>query len=231
MKFGFYQRPTAFLILVIVASTVLITVVLLTAVIPALSPFLGTLKTNELIAVCAVVATMIGITVQLILYGLNLRRAQKSRLELDVATHGTLARITCSFENTGMKRIIPKNVYLFVDQGKEKQGVLCFPFMLRHETGENDCVLSKRCKAGGLVEFPHELRDKDEFANEYSHLVFLKHLSSESILFVDPGEKFSEDAVLRLPKAGVYRATVVFTATNADCTCATRQFILDEEKK
>jgi hypothetical protein len=59
----------------------------------------------------------------------------------------------------------------------------------------------------------------------------LKHLSSESILFMDPGEYFREDKMLELPIQGVYRATLVFTATNADCICTTRQFIVPGQSR
>jgi hypothetical protein len=226
MKFGFYHKSDTFIIVIVILLSIAITAIMIGVVIPKVAPFLNKLTTNEIIAVVSVLVAMVGITVTVILYRLDMRKAKKSRLELQVETNGFLARISCSYENLGTKQIIPKNVYLFVDQGVENEGIFQFPFMLKHEPGEYDCVLSKRCKAGGLLQFPKELQTEGKFKNTYTLLISLKHLSSESILFIDPGEKFTEDTVIRLPDKGVYRASVVFTATNADCSCATRQFLI-----
>lgn len=54
----------------------------------------------------------------------------------------------------------------------------------------------------------------------------MKHLSSETIMFVDPGEEFSEDVILKLSK-GIYKATIVWTSVKEDCICCTKEFIME----
>lgn len=228
MKFGFYHKSDTLIIITVIVLSVTITAFMIGVVIPKVAPLLNKLSINEVVATISVIVAMVGITVTVVLYRLDMRKAKKSRLEIQIETNGFLARISCSYENLGTKQIIPKNVYLFVDQGLENEGIFQFPFMLKHEAGEYDCVLSKRCKVGGLLQFPKDLQTESKFKNTYTALISLKHLSSESILFIDPGEKFTEDTVLRLPDKGVYRASIVFTATNADCSCATRQFFITE---
>jgi len=220
------NRYNIIFISLIILGTIIITVFLIAFVIPALGSILNKLQPNELIAAFGVIIAMLVGVIPIILHRLDSSKSKKSRLEIQIETNDNLVRISSSFENSGTKRIIPKNVYLFIDEGIEKDGIFEFPYMLKHDAGENDCVLSIRCKQGGLQQYPSELCRGPQFNATYSKLISLKHLSSESILFIDPGEKFTEDSILRIMKTGVFRATVVFTAVNADCSCTTREFII-----
>ena len=231
MEFNFGVQPDSTKkIGLIILITIVLTAILVVVVIPTISFQLNKLSPNELIATIGVIVAMIVGVVPLIVHQLDASKATKSRLEVDVETNDDLVRITSSFENSGTKRIIPKNVYLFIDQGVEQNGFFEFPYVLKHDAGENDCVLSIRCKKGGLQQYPNELRQSPLFDQTYSKLLSLKHLSSQTILFIDPGEKFIEDSTLRIKDDGVYRATIVFTAVNTDCSCTTRQFVIKRTK-
>ncbi len=68
--------------------------------------------------------------------------------------------------------------------------------------------------------------------NPAGHGLFfeLLHLSSATILYLDPNEEFSDDCVAKL-EDGVYRAMFVVTFKNADCNCAMKNFIVDNNDK
>ena len=194
-----------------------------------MAPTLAKLSTPELIAIVAVLATAVQISVQILLHSIEFRISKKTRIGLQARVEGGHARISCSFECLGRRRIIPKNIYLFLEKGiSNGNGLYEFPYLLKHEEGECDCILSKRCKHGGISEFPMDLVPERLRTGFAPIVVTMKHLSSESILFMDPGEHFSEDVMLELSQQGVYRATLVFTATNADCICTTRQFLVSD---
>lgn len=229
VNYGFNKESNVPIVLGIVALVAIITALLYIVVIPAAEPFIKNISTIELTAILALFVSIASMAVQLVSYMIRERKARKWRLEMQIEIRGNLANISCSYENVGTKRIIPKNVYLFIDQGVEREdGIFEFPFILRHEVGDFDCVLGKRCKDGGLQCYPQDLRLSSRFSNTYSNLYLLKHLSSESIVFIDPGEKFSDSMTIRPPGKGVYRAMVVFTATNADCCCTLKQFIIGD---
>lgn len=148
----------------------------------------------------------------------------KRKISLFVKTQGLYSIITCQIENCGRKRIIPQNIFLMVEAGIEKDGMVYFPYLLKHEEGEFDCVFASLCKQGGFSCLPEHLLD-EEFKHLYRRIIKLKHLSSETIMFIDPGEEFSEDVILKLEK-GIYRVTVVWTSVKEDCICGTREFIV-----
>ena len=228
-KYGFYKESNVTIVLGTVALVAITTALLYKIVIPAAEPLIKNISTIELAAIIALFVSIASMAVQLVFYMIRERKARKWRLEMQVEIRGNLANIACSYENVGTKRIIPKNVYLFIDQGVENEdGTFEFPFILRHEVGEEDCVLGKRCKEGGLPCYPQDLRMSSMFESTYCNRLLLKHLSSESIIYVDPGEKFSDSMTIRPPGKGVYRAMVVFTAVNADCCCTLKQFVIGD---
>ena len=138
---------------------------------------------------------------------------------------GEYVIITGRIENLSRKRIIPQNIYLMVESGIEKNGIAEFPYLLRHEEGEYDCVLSSLCRQGGFTRLPEHILE-EEFKTQYRKIIKMKHLSSETIMFVDPGEEFSEDVILKLSK-GIYKATIVWTSVKEDCICCTKEFIIE----
>ena len=219
------EKRQLILILSIIFAVLLLSWFLLTSFIPFLSSKLKNLTTNEIIATLAVLVGVFSIAFKFIDYILKQQYSSERQILINVEVKDEYAIVTCTLENMGKKRIIPKNVYLFIDEGIENDDYLKFPFCLKHEEGEDDCVLGKRCKGGGINSFPEDLLP-EEFKTKYHKSFKLQHLSREAILFIDPGEKFSEDLVLKLNNTGVYRVIAIWTAVNADCICANKQFVL-----
>jgi len=187
---------------------------------------ISTLTPGEILAAVAITVTIIGMALKYVDYVLENQYLSERQILLDVDSGDDYTIITCVVENMGKKRVIPQNVYLFVDQGIEKDKYIEFPFCLKHEEGENDCVLGKKCKSGGINSYPEEILP-EEYKPVYHRSFNMQNLSAEAIMFIDPGEKFSEDIVLNLDP-GIYRATAVWTAVKSDCICATKKFIAPE---
>ena len=196
-------------------------------------PVIQKLSTVEIIAFATAIISIANVTTNVILHNLKSRVTSKIKLGVNPTVIDNGVHIANTVESMGGKRVIPKNVYLFIDKGvKGDDDLYDFPFLLAHEQDEPHCILGKRCRDGGLKKYPDDLIGRPA-ATGCRGIAFrnLRHLSSESILFVDPGETFREDAVLDLKEPGVYRATLVFTATNAECICTTRQFVFPEKGK
>ena len=155
---------------------------------------------------------------------------------------------SASIQNVGDKKIETKIANLYIDQGEQQ--VLAnenkgsknvavdyyeFPFILEHKEeikGRPDCVLCKKCFRANDPNYPEEvvsqsLKGKsDMFRAHYE----LKHLSQNSIKYINPNEKFSEDVIVQFKKHGVYRATLFVGAEGeADCCCATKQFYIPND--
>ena len=134
--------------------------------------------------------------------------------------------------------------YLFIDQPflSADSGVFNANHVLKHEPErkcsimkrnhketkrEYNCQLSKLCLSGELKEYPEELKHP-----ENKGMIFefkkLDILSPESILYINSGERFSEDVVVRLEK-GVYRVILIgiFGKKKNGCSCANKQFVIE----
>ena len=187
------------------------------------------MTTTEIIATLAMVVTIVLASINLILASMNKRYSSKKQLHLEVMVCGENAIITSSIENKGSDRITPKTFYLFIDSGIEKQSngatIFDFPNILVHEGKDFDCSLARACKAGRVQCLPPNLLTR-EFQNTYHACYQLKHISSESVNFIDPGESFSEDAIFKLQK-GVYRVILIGTSVEADCMCAHKIFVVN----
>lgn len=224
----FSQKRDLREITIIVLLSAFITAILIVWGIPLIATFLKELTTNEFIALLTVLISMFGITWQIIVF--KLKRVPKLKADLHVETISDHAIITSRIENIGGKTVTPYNVYLFIDEGiLREKGYYEFPFLLKHEGGEYDCVLSKICQKEKL-DYPKDRLGRG-FQNIHTDCIQLRHLSSESILYIAPAESFMEDVVVKLPKPGVYRAIIVFTAKDADCICASKQFIVLESSE
>lgn len=187
------------------------------------------MTTAEIIATLAMVVTIVLASINLISASMNKRYSSKKQLHLEVTVCGQNAIITSSIENKGSDRITPKTFYLFIDSGIEKQGnganLFEFPNILVHEGKDFDCSLAKACKAGRVQCIPPNLLS-EEFKDTFHACYQLKHISSESVNFIDPGESFSEDAIFKLEK-GVYRVILIGTSVEADCMCAHKIFVIN----
>ena len=187
------------------------------------------MSTAEIIATLAMVVTIVLASINLISASMNKRYSSKKQLHLEVTVSGENAIVTSTIENKGSDRITPKTFYLFIDLGIEKQNngatFFDFPNILVHEGKDFDCSLARACKAGRVQCLPPNLLTS-EFQNTFHACYQLKHISSESVNFIDPGESFSEDAVFKLSK-GIYRVILIGTSVEADCMCAHRIFVVN----
>jgi len=170
------------------------------------------------------------LTITLVRESLKYEYNTKHQIHLHAKIEHKLVTITCSFENKSKNRIYPKNFYLFIDAAKPltKLGCYEFPNILKHKSGEFDCELGSVCKKDVIKEYPRNIIPP-ECQHLYHDFYHLRHLSPDSVKFIDPGERFSEDITMLL-EDGVYRAILVATAKNHDCVCAHIQFAVQTNK-
>lgn len=189
------------------------------------------LTTAEAIASIAIIVTISVATTNIVLASLKKRYESKKQLTLSVAVHGSKAIITSTIENTGNGRITPKSFYLFINEGIKTDKTTYieyeFPNILKHECGEFDCALAKKCKIARLECIPDDILGK-KFKDTLSICNILNHIASDSVNFIDPGEVFSEDTIFDL-SPGVYRAILVGITVETDCMCAHKIFTIEEE--
>lgn len=159
-------------------------------------------------------------------------------------------RFSASIQNVGDVQIKTLISNLYIDQGTlsdlpndyyntGQSGVhyYKFPFILEHRQkvkGRPDCILCTKCFRNNDEAYPENYIDQDMKAqNKLVRTHYkLEHLSKKSIMYINPKEKFSEDVVVHFSNPGVYRVTLfVGAADTADCSCATKQFVIPEAAK
>ena len=136
----------------------------------------------------------------------------------------------CSLRNIGLVDIALGNTFLFLDQGiyDDKSNSYMFPFLQKKflnlpNIANEDCAMSDNCKKGYSL-YPRNIEHIDEFfskhnaENLHTNCFDLPHLSSNSVLYMAPKEKFNEMIIVQLPK-GVYRAILVSTPKTHTCDC------------
>lgn len=187
------------------------------------------MTTTEIVAALAIIVTIVLSSINLITSSLNKRYSSKKQLHLDVKIVNDKTIVTSTVENTGSGRITPKSFYLFIDEGIVKTendvNVYKFPDILVHEGCDFNCALSRECKSNSIR---GQLSAKvlgNEFAKTFHTNYCLIHISPKSVMFIDPGESFSEDAIFELPN-GVYRVILIGTSEEADCMCAHKIFVV-----
>lgn len=187
------------------------------------------LNTNEgveaYMAVLAVMLTVIGYIISITHDVISQQMNSKFSLLLNVGIDGKYARIRCFVENKGNKRINPNAFYLFIDQPllDGNSGIYQQNHILKHDCKQN-CKLSDLCRKDMVDEFEREFTIHD---SEKGYLSYKKFdlISSDSILYINPGESFSEDVIIKLKK-GVYRVLVIGTYDKKGCVCANQQFVI-----
>lgn len=219
------NRKSIFIRLCAVGIVVAICFVMLALIIPYSNQAVKSMTINEVIASVALFVSLGTIVIKISEKILMQNFTAKRKILIETKIQGDYAIITCRIENCSNKRIVPQNIYLMVEAGIDENGIIKFPYLLKHEEGEFDCVFATLCKQGGFTCLPEHLLE-DSFKNQYRKIIKLKHLSSETIMFIDPGEEFSEDVILKLSK-GIYKATIVWTSVKEDCICGTKQFIIE----
>lgn len=163
--------------------------------------------------------------------------ASKKKISLRVDSELGFTTVTCKISNQDTRRIKPKDIYLFIEKGlqpKDNNIEVRFPFLLCHATKDaHDCKLGEICKLGNLTEFPDHIVPA-EFKNlecGKRYVIRLDELCQEGRHYIDPGEEFAQDVVLKFPDDGVYRATVIWTSEkNDDCICASKVFVVIHDK-
>ena len=161
------------------------------------------------------------------------------RVCLIVESTGAHCRFSCEISNIGNSEIKLGNAYLFVDEGIYNSEKSCyeFPFTQKKFLGidgidDSDCILCAQCKRD-LPEYPIGYSHVSSFyktdLNLFHNCYVLPHLSYQSILYMAPGEVFTEEIILKL-KPGVYRAILasVPDTSTCDCICCNRCFIVQE---
>lgn len=165
--------------------------------------------------------------------------ASNKSVALRVESECGYTTITCKIANNDIRRIKPKYIYLFIEKGIEPKDDdetidVKFPFLLCHQNnGASDCQLGAQCKVSAKVgkkldEFPPGIVPKEfqTFECGKRHVITLDELCQEGRHYIDPGEEFAQDVVVKLSK-GVYRATVIWTSEgDDDCICATKVFVV-----
>jgi hypothetical protein len=212
---------------IIIAAAVSIMALMLIFLVPWLSKQLSSFPIWNVIAVLSILVTFAGVTWQVVLY--RLQFSYKAKVSLAVSVEGMNAIVNCTVTNIGTRQIKPRHVYLIVEEGIMRHDFYEFPFILKHEKNEWDCVMSKICKQGSWG-YPRHILSND-FENIYTDMMFLNNLSCNSIIFMDAGEEHIEDVILRLPKPGAYRVILIFTAFDCDCVCTSREFLVEPKDK
>lgn len=151
-------------------------------------------------------------------------------LTVDVDTKGNHAIITCTIENKGLDAINNMEFYVFIDQPilMTDIGIYEANHVLKHDcTHKYNCKFSQLCISGRISEYPEEFKIT-EGEGSYYGFKKLDFLSPESVLYINSGERFSEDIVVKLDK-GVYRLLLigVFGKRKQGCSCANKQFIIE----
>lgn len=141
-------------------------------------------------------------------------------------------------ENIGYKKFATKVTNLYIDKGRindtaKEVTFYEFPQLLKHKEqgGRHDCILAERC-ADEIMTYPSlsDLGITDEKSyEEFAYNRVLRHLSHGTVDFLLPGEKFSEDIVIKLD-SGVYRVTLVCVSgtKGCECSCSTKQFYVPD---
>ena len=163
-----------------------------------------------------------------------------------------MVRFSATIQNVGNRRIATRFSNLYIDEGVARNTSPSavkyeFPFILEHKTdvnGRPDCILCTKLREKNTFQNENLSYPKDALACDTGRFdsifhtnIPLRHLSDESIKYIDPQEKFSEDVVMQFKKAGVYRVTFIvlphendtdlkYNAHEADCQCATKQFYI-----
>ena len=150
------------------------------------------------------------------------KQLSSTRTSISVQSFGNKAIITCTLQSSHPKRLLIDKAYLFVDTGTYTDKICKFKHILCHQYGEESCLVEKKMSKNSISTYQDINPD-----NPNGIFFELLHLSSATILYLDPNEEFSDECVLDLPE-GVYRAMFIVTFKNADCNCATKHFFIGQ---
>ncbi len=194
--------------------------------IPKIISFGKILEPGVSIAVVTAYIAVLGAAFELMKMLIRYVSLTKKTLAIAISINQNVVTITCKIGNKGLRRIIPNNVFLIVEEGlMEKDGIsYSFPDYFVH-IGKDDCQMSKLCQDDKCTCNELDKIVLNSYKGIFRKIVRLNHLCSETRMFLDPGEDYFEDVTLLLPK-GIYRASVVWISKNEDCICGARNFVV-----
>ncbi|MCH5172503.1 MAG: hypothetical protein J1F31_06730 [Erysipelotrichales bacterium] len=216
--------------IIAIVSIVVLALFVLYLLIPLVQIYVSDYTVAEVIAIITLILTLTKCVWSISKNILRNCNAAKKSIALKIESNNGYTVITCRISNRDARRIKPKDIYLFVEQGKNPDcddEVARFPFLLCHEGNNKDCELGAICKLPNrLKEFPEHIIKDDEYKGYERTVVRLNELCQEGRHYIDPGEEFSEDVTIKFKKTGVYRATVIWTSEKDDCICASKEFVV-----
>jgi hypothetical protein len=203
-------------ILGLVGGSILIVVILEHFAVPRITRYAKAHSTQEIIAVCAILIAVCGLTWQIIFY--KLTHYPIINLGLKVLKEGPLLiKVVSSVENLGGGKIFPRTAHLIVDQGTESGVQYKFPELLFYKEGAKHCNIATHCHSGAeLSTYPSGFNK--EFKDCFCACLPLAYFS-KSLSWIGKLEKFSESTYIKLPSPGLYRIILVFSTKNDKCRC------------
>lgn len=182
------------------------------------------------ISTIAVILTIVGYILSITNDLVSQQMDTKLILTIDTEIVDSHVIISCSVENKGLDRIDNMHFFVFIDQPilKTDTGIYQSNHILKHDCNHKyNCLLSEMCKADEIDGYPMKFRI-EETADLYYAAKKLDFLSPVSILYINPGERFSEDVVIKLKK-GVYRVLLIgiYGKKKQGCSCANKQFVVE----
>ena len=178
------------------------------------------------ISVTAVILTIVGFILSITNNLISQQLHTKLNMTLDIRTIMNHAIITCGIENKGQQRLDPVAFYIFLDQPvlNAEKGIYKVNHILKHDCMHN-CKLSELCRTKEINNYPYEFIDP-KYKDKYYAVKKLDFLAPDSMLYVNPGECFTEDVTIKLGE-GVYRVLFIGVFGKSECLCANRQFIIE----
>ncbi len=215
-----------------VIATVTIAVFAFIWLVPFAQKWVNNYTTGEVLATATLIFTLSKGAWGVCKLILSKSSLPKKSISLVINSEEEHTIITTTIANQGTRRINQQHIYLLVDYGlqPDKDNPRArFPFILKHGEKEDYCGLCKACKKEkAICKLPDNLFEESDCncKNYFRRLVRLDELCQEGRLSLDPGEEFTQDTAFKLPKKGVYRATVIWLSHNTDCICATKVFVV-----
>ena len=243
---------------IIILSSIILGIILGVIILPKIISYVAPWGINELALVLTLLGVIAALTVPVISEVFSRKREKRLEAKEESCKASTyiidiyvkmlennFVLFSASIQNVGDTQIETQIANLYIDQGIAKEllndrdkcdvGVMYydFPFILEHKEeidGRPDCVLCKKCFREHDETYPESVVESGKgFEKLFRTHYFLKHLSSNSIKYINPKEKFSEDVIVQFKNEGVYRVTLFVGAMGtADCACATKQFYIPQ---
>ena len=143
---------------------------------------------------------------------------------LKATENGLDVKIVCTIVNSGRRRMELEKAFLLVDEGHFVGEELQFPELFVRESRHLDCRLSEWCRqhSGKYPPYAHA----DTFAVAFP-LPFL----TDTVSFIGAKEKFKIEKVIKVQRAGYYRATCVVIRKDKDCVCQSEIIRADAEAR